>query len=258
MGIFQFNELELLAFVLVFFRISVFIMLFPVIGGPNIPAPVKVLSSLLIAMIVFPIVAWKHLSVELANEAIVFLAAKEIAIGFILVFIARSLFFIINIFGQIVSMSMGLSSAQSYDPSFGTQSAVIERFQLMLTGLFFLAINGHHLFMYGFVESFQIIPLSIDGIHFVSAKSIVEIGQTIFVAGVKMSAPILTSIFILNVALGLVGRAVPQINILITSFPINIMFGLFILMLSIPALLYGFKSYLNINLQQLFAIMKTI
>jgi flagellar biosynthetic protein FliR len=133
---------------------------------------------------------------------------------------------------------------------------VVEEFELMLGGLFFLAFNGHHLFLQGLAESFHFVPIAKTSIQFVTLRDLSMIAQEIISFGIKLSAPVMGAILITNVAMGIVGRAVPQINVLVMSWPVNIMLGLMILFVSLPLFMLMLKENLNWNAETLFMLLK--
>ncbi|MCB0347225.1 MAG: flagellar biosynthetic protein FliR [Bdellovibrionales bacterium] len=258
MDIFHFNEIEMLAFLLVLVRVSVFFAMWPVFGVFAVPAFAKILTSLLVSILLFPTVAWKELGETLSSNMIIIMVVREVFVGLILVYIGRLLFFAVNICGQLVSMSLGLSSSEIYNPTMDSRASSIEQFQMMIASLVFLAWSGHHIFIKAMTESFTIIPLSSTFINSVSPETIANLVQQVMTVGIQLSGPVMAAIFFMNVALGLVGRAVPQINILITSLSANIAMGLLIVLISIPAFIFGFKYFVNVSGINLFAVLKTI
>ncbi len=244
--IYQWSEPKIIIFILVFLRTFAFLISYPVFGSPQIPVHVKVLLPLVISFTVFPSI-WTNNTIEISfNDAILWFAFKEVILGLFFGTVAKMIFFSLNIAGQIISAAMGLSAAQFFNPYLGSQSTVIEQFQFMIGSLFFLVINGHHLMLTGMIESFQIIPLTFDTLNIAGVKSAALIGQEILVIGLKMSAPVLISILLTQVGMGIIGRVVPQINVLVTSLHLTILLGIFVIFMSAPMFLNqvsGLKEY---------------
>lgn len=257
-NIFQYNETELLAFILVLVRVGTFIGLWPVLGGNNFPANVKLLLSLMLSLVLFPGIGWQQISVDIQSNVIVWLVAREIAVGLVMVFISKLMFQAVSVAGEIISISMGLSSAQAFNPVSGTQSSVISQFQLMLVSVFFLSFNGHHLFITGLTQSFELVPLGSMPLDLIHGATLAKHLQLVAEIGLKLSGPVLASLFVMNIAMAIVGRTVPQLNILITSFPINIMIGFLVLIVTIPAFLYGFRSGIDIVMTDFFSVLKSM
>jgi flagellar biosynthetic protein FliR len=257
-NLYQFPEGQILGFALVLMRIIAFVVTWPVFGSANVPAPVKLLLSLLLAMVVFPTLHFANPDLITMNDQLLLLTGREIFIGFSMGFLMRMFFFAISIMGEIVSVTIGLSAAQLYNPAMGAQASVIEQFELTLATLFFLALNGHHIFISGMVQSFATAPVASLTLNFHAFATVGAAVQEILVMGLKMSAPILVAIFLTNIAMGVVGRAVPQINVLVTSMPITLMLGLIILIITTPLFVNEMGGMINTMAESFFQFMKVI
>lgn len=256
--IYKFSEPEIIAFILVLIRISACVVTMPILGGENIPPQIKILTSLVLSMLVFPIVGWKQLMGTQYSDFILWLAFKEVLIGIILGFSCRLFFFALTLAGEIISLSIGLSSEQLLNPVAGGRSSAIQQFYLFIGTLFFLSIDGHYYLVTALITSFSTLPLSLGGFEMLSAQQIGMLGTEIILAGVKMGAPIMATIFFTNLVMGVIGRAVPQINVLITSLPVNIMVGFFVLLVSIPLMLMSMDDLIGASVEKLFFIMKEL
>ena len=170
----------------------------------------------------------------------------------------RMFFYAVSIMGEIVSVSMGLASAQLYNPAMGSQSNVIEQFQLVLATLFFLALNGHHIFIAGLASSFDLVPVASIGVNYKAFAGIAVMVQDVFLMGLKMSAPVLIAVLLANVVMGIVGRAVPQINVLVTGLPVTIMLGLGVLIVITPLFVLEMGGLLNLMAERFFTVMKVL
>lgn len=256
-SLFNFNEYEMLAFFLVLVRVSAFIVSWPVFDAPSVPAPVKILFSLVVAIMIFPTINYEQLPVSLLENRIILLTLKEAFIGLSVGFMAKMFFFAVRIAGEIISVSMGLSSSQLFNPAIGARVSTIENFKLIVASLFFLAINGHHLLMSGLVDTFRIVPMSMEMVNLHHLNAFGVFVSEIMVVGLKISSPVLISIFFMNMTMAIIGRTVPQINVLITSLPVNIMVGFIIMFVSIPLLVWQMHDLLELTTERLFALVKT-
>ncbi|MDZ4662075.1 MAG: flagellar biosynthetic protein FliR [Pseudomonadota bacterium] len=257
-SLYQFAETEMLAFILVFLRVVSFMVSWAILGTAAVPMPVKILTSLVITFVLFPVIGWKQLGVDLSSGIVIFLAAREVAIGLTIGFFTAMFFQGIAIGGQIISMSMGLSSAQVFNPTMNVEGSAVEQFKVMLGSLFFLFINGHHHFLSGFAASFKLVPISTVGIDFNAFAGMGPLIGEVMVIGIKVAAPVMISIFFVNIAMGIVGRAVPQINVLVTSLPANILVGLATLIVSLPLFSYEMREMLESMTTRLFEMMKNL
>lgn len=259
---FHIEESQIIYFALILLRVSSFLLSWPVFSVFNVPRPAKILLSLVLTVCLFPVVSayenqesitTKSLSLDLIS-----LAMKEVFVGLCLGFMTRLMFFAVGIGGNLVATSMGLSSAQMFNPTMGTHSVIIEEFFMTLATLLFLAINGHHYFLSGLALSFETLHVSATGASFAFFKDVGEVLQMVCIAGIKISAPVMVAIFFLNVALGIIGRVVPQINVLVTSLPVNIAAGFVLIFIMIPLLLTEVDGLLTQMTSELFKIIRDL
>lgn len=256
--IYKFSQPEIFGFILVLIRVSAFIIAMPMFGTESVPRPLKIFLSLLVSFLIFPTL--KLSGVELSNleNSIIWLTLREVSIGLILGFVSRLFFFALSITGEILSVSIGLSSEQLFNPTTGGRSSAIQQFQVFLGSLFFLAINGHHYLIAGLVKSFEVVPLSVEGINAVKYQTLAHICQEVIWLGIKMGAPVMAAVFFMNFAMGILGRTVPQINVLITSLPVNALVGFFIMIISIPLMVVSLNGAVDITVNELFQLMKEL
>lgn len=259
---FMFNEAEILAFVLILLRISAFTVSWPLFSIYSVPNSVKVLFALILAMVIFPVVSRDGVTANAISNEVMWLAGKEVLTGLSLGFMTRLFFFAISIGGHLIATSAGLSNGQLFNPALGASTTTVEQFYAALGSLLFLALDGHHFFLTGLVQSFQAIPLSIDGTEF--ALLVSRFGESgsilhqVVEAGVRIAAPVLITIFIMNVVMGIVGRAVPQVNVLLTAMSVNFLAAIAVMLMTIPALVLQLDHDLIAFAEMLFKFMKAI
>ncbi len=257
-NLYQFSELEFLAFFLVLIRMSAFVVTWPIFGVPMVPSPLKILLGLVLALLIFPTSNWQEANLEssLQSMSMVMLFIKEAFIGLTIGYLGRLFFYAVSVAGEIVSISMGLSSAQMFNPALEGRSSIISQFLVGIATLFFLSIKGHHLFLTALNKSFEIIPMSQELISFGVFKNFGVVVQEIVTMGFQLSAPILVSILFMNLIMAVIGRAVPQINVLITSMPVNILVGFIVMIVALPLMMFQMSGYLETSAMHLFQILK--
>jgi flagellar biosynthetic protein FliR len=269
--IFGFKEAEMIAFALVLIRISVFVAIWPVFSVYSVPNLLKVLFALCLALMLFPVINKSGLTNQMIAQDLVWLAGKEVLTGLCLGFLTRLFFFAVSVGGNIIATEVGLANAQMFNPAMNATTTTVEQFYTTVATLLFLALDGHHFFLTGLVQSFDAIPLAAPGINLahhinsgvVNSSTLVAadggvIIQTVIEAGIKMAAPVMFAIFIMNIAMGIIGRAVPQINVLITSMSVNFLAGLIVMIIAIPALMFQLDHDLVMFADQLFKFMKAM
>lgn len=253
-----FTEANVILFGLIWLRMLSFVMSSAFFSSPSVSTPVKILFSVVIAFVVFPIAKIDNTETAVVSANLIFYALKEVSIGLFLGFLTRFFFFALSMAGEMISTSLGLSSAQVYNPFSGQNGQVIEQFYSLFGMVVFLSLNGHHIFVTALMDSFQVVPLAKDTLNFGGLAEVAVGFQKIFVVMIKMAAPIVITLFIVNIAMSIIGRAVPQINVLVTSFPVTIMIGLVVIIVSIPLMSYEMNLLIDSTSTELFKMMRTL
>jgi flagellar biosynthetic protein FliR len=210
----------------------------PVLGHRSVPLLHRAGLALVLAMIVAPVVGPLSLAPSSDAVAWVLAVAGEIAIGLAIGFVAHLAISAVQMAGELIGLEMGLSIATVFDPARGEQDTIVARFLYMVSLLLFLSLNGHHLLIRAVALSFQRIE---PGTLFdrALAGGIVALGGKVIHAGLALAAPLLAVLVVVNVLLGLLGRAVPQSNVFMLGLPLSIGLGLFALYDELPAFMQG-------------------
>ena len=257
-SIYNLSDVQIVGFALVLIRISAFFVAFPLVEGASMPPMLKLLLSLAMAIVIYPTVNSSGIDPEIMSGSLFVLCIKEAFMGLFVGFMARFFFHILSICAEIITLSVGLSADQVFNPHMDRRVTSIEQFHVLIGGLFFLAFNGHHYFIQGLVESFNAVPLSQTSLNLVVLRDISIGVQYILTMGIKLSAPVLGAIFLANMSMGIIGRAVPQINVLVTSWPVNIMLGFSVMFVSLPLFMLSMGETLNWSVENLFGILKAL
>jgi flagellar biosynthesis protein FliR len=157
-------------------------------------------------------------------------------IGFILGLSIKIVFASIQLAGEFAGFQMGLSMAQIVDPSSGMDATLVAQLYYFLALLVFLSVNGHHWFFRALVQSFRLLPPGGVELHEGLYRYFLSLSGKMFVIGIKIAAPVTAILILTQVAMGIVAKMVPQINILITSFPVTIGLGMIFVGLSLELL----------------------
>lgn len=256
-NLYNFTLIEIVAFAMILLRMTAFVVSWPVFGTNLVPSPVKVLLALALTFILYPIVGYHRLPTNPGLEALVVLSLRELFIGVCLGFLSRLFFFAVGMAGQLISTTIGLSTAQLFNPAINEQSSALEQFHLILATLLFLAIQGHQMLLTCLAQSYDFAPLASGWISMNAFQSVGQLAQQIMLMGVQLSLPVMIAILFLNLAMAVIGRAVPQMNVLITSMPVNILVGIAVLFVMIPVLILQMDKLTHETLAQLFVVMKS-
>lgn len=224
-------------------RILALLAAAPLFGNSAVPASVKVSLGVGIAMIVAPAVpAWP--ATDPLSLAGLLIVLQEMLIGLAMGFSIRIIFAAVEMAGEISSLTMGLGFATFFDPSTQGRSSAISQFLSLVATMAFLAVNAHLVLLSALVESFSTLPVSSIPIYGGGFKQLADWGGRIFSTGVQLSLPIVAALLITNVALGILTRAAPQLNLFGIGFPITLGMGLLVIAMTLP--------YFGTPLQNLF------
>ena len=166
----------------------------------------------------------------------------EIGLGVIIAFVANLIFIGVQMAGHIVDQQIGFSIANTIDLSFHAEVSLMASFQSLLALILFLSVDGHHLLLQGIRSSFELIPLGGARYEVPLLSYVAGLFNSIFVIALKVSSPVIMTIFLTNISLGMLARVMPQMNIFMVGFPLQIAVGLLTLAASIQVF-----GYLLIN-----------
>ncbi|NRR30065.1 flagellar biosynthetic protein FliR [Oxalobacteraceae bacterium] len=215
----------------------------PLFGNSAVPLSVKVSLGVLLAMIVAPAVP-AVAGADPMSLAGLLILVQELLIGLAMGFTMRIVFAAVEMAGEIGSLTMGLGFATFFDPNTQGRSSAISQFLALIATMAFLSVNAHLVLLSVLVESFSSLPVSAQPINAGGFKQLADWGARIFGTGVQLSLPIVAALLLTNVALGILTRAAPQLNLFGIGFPITLGVGLLVIAMSMP--------YMATPLQKLF------
>lgn len=225
---------KLLGFVMVLTRVSAFFLVVPVFSWKSIPLRVKVAMTLLIAIFFSMITPFAIDARQVSLLRAVLLIVNEAHYGLALGLIVVLVFTAVKFSGRIVERQMGMAMAQILDPLTGETIQPLSGLLEMIFILLFLSANGHHLFLLVISRSYETFPAGSIPTVPVLAGGIIKAGSTMFMAGLRLAAPILGAFLLLMVALAVLARIAPEMNILFISFPLRIGLGLLMAAIFMP------------------------
>ncbi|MHC4060547.1 MAG: flagellar biosynthetic protein FliR [Planctomycetota bacterium] len=225
---------KLLGFAMVLTRISAFFLVLPVFGWKSIPVRVKVAITMLMAVF-FSMVAQFPFGGQRISmlEAILFIAS-EAAYGFALGLIAAVVFSVVKFSGRIVERQMGLAMAQILDPLTGERTQPLSSLLEMIFIILFLSANGHHLLLMIISRSYEAFPIGSTPSITALVGGVIEASSAMFLAGLRLAAPMLAAFMVLMVVLAVLARIVPEMNILFISLPLRVGLGLLMVAIFLP------------------------
>jgi flagellar biosynthetic protein FliR len=226
------------------FRIAAVVATAPILGARYVPARVKILLTLALTVVIAPTVQDVP-AVDPVSLPALAVVAQQILIGAATGLVMAMVFSAFMIGGEIIATKIGLGFASIVDPQSGVATPVLSQFYVILLSLVFVSINGHLLLIHELAESFKTLPIAVDGLSRETFWNIAAWANVMFRGAVLMALPAVTTLLIVNVALGIVMRASPQFNILSVGFPVTLTIGLVIVFITLPVILPQFDNVLG-------------
>lgn len=240
------NLFSLPIFLLIFMRMVAFFVTLPLFSYRAIPTPFKIGFAFFLALIFYHTLDLSNVDLE---GTYFFLLIKEIIVGLLIGLVAYIIVSAVQIAGGFVDFQMGFAIANVIDPQTGAQSPITGQYFYIIALLFLLSVDGHHLLIEGIFHSYRLIP--IDGmISFQQegiARFIIAVFNQMFLIAFQMAIPIVGCLFLVDVALGMTARTVPQVNVFVVGLPLKIF-------VSFTVILF-FLSFYMILVRSLFANM---
>jgi len=214
------------------FRVAAMVAASPVFGTRTVPMKVKIITSFAITSVLVPMLPAPE--IDVFNPLSVLVIGQQILIGLIIGFTVQLVFSAVITGGQIVAMQMGLGFSLMVDPQNGAQSPVLSQFYIIMVMLIYLAINGHLVLLEVLAESFKTMPISAQGLVADDFMQVVRWGTNIFAGGLAIALPAIASLLVVNIAFGVMTRSAPQLNIFAIGFPITMLLGFALVMITLP------------------------
>lgn len=228
---FTLNNFE--RFLFVFVRVLGILTIAPIFGHRTVVSQVKVGVALMVAVALFPVVP-TVLKQQPHLMLLVLSIVRELLMGLLIGFVSTLVFLAVKFAGELIGLEVGFGVANILDPMSADQISILGEFQTLLATLIFLAINGHHLILRGLASSFDMVPLGGANLSGLLGQNLISATGNVFVMAIQLSAPVMATLFLTTLALGIVARTIPQMNVFIVGFPVKVMVGMAMVMLTLP------------------------
>jgi flagellar biosynthetic protein FliR len=237
----QFPIAEVMRFVIVLTRLSGIMLCAPFYTGGYMPVHIRGFFAFVAALVLTPSLPLGNIPPGIGVGSIASILFFEILFGYVIGFTALCIFAGLQLGGQIIAFNMGYAMNNLVDPQTQVQMPIIS-FLLNYVGLLlFLQINGHHFFLLAVYESFTTLPIGGFVLNGPLVNQIAGFTASIFVIGIKIAGPIIVVIIVVDIIVGIIGRAAPQIHVLVVGMPLKILVGFATLSIS----LYFMPRYLE-------------
>ncbi len=220
-------------FGLLLVRPGMLIALAPALGGAHIPVPVKVGLTVLVSIGLLPSVGVPGNLPELTLAVVI---GREAIIGMSLGFALRALIAGAEFAGHLSGQQIGFSYGATIDPQSGVRNNMLATLYGSLATLGFLAINGHHMVLRALAQSYGALPIGGGSLDASVVSSVRDILALVFVVAVRLAAPIIIVLLVVEVIVGLISRASPAMNYMVIGYPVRLIVGLTLLAALVPVI----------------------
>jgi flagellar biosynthetic protein FliR len=239
------------AFLLVFARVGTMLMLLPGLGELSVPVRLRLTVALVLAAVILPLHRSEYQIDLRAMGPVLQMLGQEILVGVLLGMTARLTISSLQVAGSVVAQQLGLGFVTAVDPTQGQQGVIVGNFLTLLGVTLLFATNLHHLVIAALDDSYSLfrpgeVPLTGD-----MAALITQTISGAFKVGIQLSAPFVVFGLLFNLALGLLSRLMPQMQVYFVGMPLSILAGLLILVFVIGAMMTVFLGYTEGVLRQL-------
>lgn len=244
---------EIFAYLLIMTRLGASLMFIPALGDNTIPARVRVSLAMALTLVVYLVLHDQIPVMPVQTIKLVMLLAREALIGMIIGLFARLLMAAVHTAGTMIAMSTGLAAAQSFDPTQGSQSAMVSTLLTLMAVTIIFVTDIHHQLIWAMVNSYNVFPIGFEALDFGGIAGIAtNIIANSFALGVQLAAPFIVYSLIFYMCMGLLVRMMPQLPVFFVAMPLNVALGLWVFSLVVTSMLRWFIVSFEDNLSSLF------
>ncbi len=234
----------LAAFMWPLIRISSMIAAAPIFSSRQTPRRLRVGIALLLSFMLMPLIPPPPVVEVFSSEALL-IAAQQVLIGLAMGFVMQMVFGALVFGGQALAYSMGLGFASMMDPQNGVQVPVLSQYYIILATLIFLILNGHLFMIETLAQSFYTLPIAVDGLTQANLRDVVLWASRMFTGGLLIALPAIAALLLVNLGMGIITRAAPQLNIFAVGFPMTMMIGFILMWITLPNVFAKFGELVN-------------
>ncbi len=229
MDIFNLPAETILSFILTIMRVSIVMFMLPIFSSDRAPVQVKAFATIVLTLGLWPQLSLPGTAMPAHPVDVVLLLLNEVILGLVIGMCINFVFMGIQAGGELFGFQMGFTMINFADPLTGNQTGITAFFLWMVSTLTFLSLDGHLYMIQAFALSFRLIPAGGLVLGDLLMAEVFSLSAQMFIIALKIAAPVMTALFLIELALALISRASPQVNIMDIGFPVKIGAGFFFL-----------------------------
>jgi flagellar biosynthetic protein FliR len=227
-----------------FLRVLAVFSVAPIFSSRSFPVRARILLALLVALAAQATLPAMPV-IDLNGPDALGVVVQQVSIGLAIGFVVRLVFAAFELAGEVVGFQMGLNFAAFFDPSLNGQVSAVARFFGYMASLLFVVLNGHLMVLMAVTRSFEVFPVTPNFLEAVRLMQLYTLGGELFANALWIALPMLALLLFTNLALGIISRVAPQMNVYAVGFPITLAVGLVGMTATLPLLDRPFQALLE-------------
>lgn len=236
---------DLYSFLLILVRITAFLFVAPILSSKGVPSHYKIGLSVFISLVIFP-----YVNISIENIALdyyfLLIVIEETILGIILGWITLLIFTSIQVAGSFIDIQNGMGMANVTDFQTGNQIPLLGNFKYVIAVLLFFSLNIHHILIDGIISSYEVLPIAGEWASNLNNETIITFVITsfiqMFIIAFKIAAPIVVTLLLTDIGLGILSRTVPQLNVYVVGMPLKVLLNYVIMFFIAAGFIYMFKD----------------
>lgn len=242
--------------ILVLVRVSGLFIISPIFSRINIPNTYKIGFSFLLSLIISNVVEGPP---EMMTDLVLIVECiKELLVGFMIGFISYLFFSVFFIVGQVIDVQIGFGIVSVLDPQSNIQIPITGNFYQIIATLMFLVVDGHHFLIDALVKSYDYVPIGQLALSTGMVSQFISIIGKLFILGFKIGSPVIVTILLVDVLLGILAKTMPQMNVFVVGMPLKIVVGLGLIIITLPVFFITLHHIFNTMYEEIFNFLKVI
>lgn len=239
---------------LIFIRVLSILMTAPIFSHRSIPTVAKIGLAGLLAALLLPIQTSDKDEISTSLTPFLLVIAQEILVGVLIGFASNLIFMAVDIAAKMMGLQIGFQAANLFDPMSNIPTSALEQFYILLAMTLFLTINGHHWLLTALTHTFVTIPLGTFVLTSLTLERLIALTNDTFITGVRIALPVVGTLLMADIGLGLIARAVPQVQVFFVGLPVKLGLGFLVLAFTLSLTLPLIKDLLSQVVSNILAI----
>lgn len=258
MDIFSLELKTFQIFLIALFRVGAIFVFSPIFGATNVPRRVKFFSTVCLAGVLYSTISAVEFTIPIDSWSYAIVLGRELLVGLLIGYCSMLVMQVLQFSGKLLDMGMGMHMARVIDPLSRQQASVVGQLLYVFAIFILLSINGHHQIITAVARSYDIVPINGIVIGGSLIKVLAHLFMQIFIVGFQLAIPIAGILFVITFCLGVMAKAVPQMNVFFVGIPLKILVGLLLLMIMMKEMVPVISSLISGMLRDMMTVVSAM